>query len=102
MYLRGNKTREMKSITLEYAQDLGALSMATDSDIFSAIEAQYNKENNLYVVEVKDIQVGVDNDSVYHMESGIILDWFDVDFIHESIEFSSGSFLDDQGIREEY
>ena len=92
----------MKSITLEYAQDLGDLSMATESDVIAAVQSQYNKEYDLYIVEVKDIQVGVDYDSVYHMESGIVLDWFDIDRIHESIEFNGGSFLDRNGDREEY
>ena len=92
----------MKSITLEYAQDLGDLSMATESDVILSIQSQYNMKHNTYHIELKDITVGVDCDSVFHMESGIVLEWFDVDRIHESVEFNGGSFLDRNGDREEY
>ena len=90
----------MESITLEYAQDFGALSMATESDVISAIQSEYSRQHDPYIVEVKDIKVGIDGNTVYHMDSGTVLDWFDIDRIHESIDFNAGSFLDRNGDRE--
>jgi hypothetical protein len=93
-------------VSKETAYDLGVLSELTDQDIIQFITSDYRSESDLYVVETTEgVTIGVDSDSVYHMESGIVLDWFDVESIHinslEEINAPRTTWFDRNGNREE-
>ena len=93
-------------VSKETSYELGLLSELTDNDVIQLITGQYGSESDLYVIETAEgIALGVDCDSVYHMESGIVLDWFDVDMIHinslEEINAPRTTWFDRNGNREE-
>lgn len=88
-------------MTQEYAEQLGDLSKFEDKDIISAIESIYSEPSGIYVVELDDIEVGIDSD-VFHMASGTILEWLDASDICTKLNFNGGSFFDRHGNREEF
>lgn len=73
---------------LKTAQELGLLAEYETKHYLHDLGNTYNDKSSseVYHLEVDGITVAIEERSIYHLDSGITLDWVNVDALYEYIE----------------